>query len=107
MTISTKQTLNRGGTVIAKILLNIFFIALSVFSIYPVIWMIYSSLKTDSEQHLCVCDLCHFDRLPVFYCGVFYQPFPFPREKILVLFIYGRNDDSDPRIFGTAIHPVF
>lgn len=49
MTISTKQTLNRGGTVIAKIFLNIFFIALSVFSIYPVIWMIYSSLKTDSE----------------------------------------------------------
>lgn len=36
-------------SVSAKTLLNIFFLLLSAFSLFPIIWMVYSSLKTEPE----------------------------------------------------------
>lgn len=44
-----KIRLEKSGNLIAKILLNIFFIFVSLLAIYPLVWMTYSGFKTDQE----------------------------------------------------------
>ena len=49
MSQSGKRWLEKGGNAVAKIFLNFFFVIVSLLAIYPLVWMIYSSFKTDQE----------------------------------------------------------
>jgi raffinose/stachyose/melibiose transport system permease protein len=49
----------RGATfdVVAKFFLNVFFVIISIMSIYPLIWMAYSGFKTDGEFAISIISL--------------------------------------------------
>lgn len=62
MTFEQKLLGKKIGNGVIKTILNIFFIALTVFCIYPLLWMFYSSFKTDQEFALNIITLpSHID----------------------------------------------
>lgn len=46
---NAKELLNKAGIGLSKLFLNFFFIIISLMAIFPIIWMVYSSFKTDQE----------------------------------------------------------